>query len=214
MIWKTPKMWEGEMVFIVGGGPSLINLDLTLIHDKRCIGTNNAYRLGDWIDICWFGDSRWLEWHQNVKELRDGWKAFNGIRASCAPRTKDHADIKYLERSCKPYGIETDPTKVCWNKTTGSSAINLAYHLGAKKIVLLGFDMKLVGIKNNWHDDHQTQGDKPDPYPRFMKAWEPLVKDLKNLDVELINCCMDSAIPEELVMKKEYLEVVGELVYG
>ena len=211
MIWKVPKMWEGETVFIIGGGPSLNDLDLSLIHDKRCIGVNNAYRLGDWVDICWFGDSRWLEWHQNRKNLRDGWREFAGIRASSAARIKDHKDIKYVALSQgKPYGIETDPYKICWNKTSGTSAINLAYHLGASKIVLLGFDMQIVDNKHNWHDEHIVHGDKADPYDRFMKCWKDLTTELKALGRDMVNCSVTSAIPEELVRKQEYLEAVEE----
>lgn len=211
MIWKVPKMWKGQTVFIVGGGPSLNRLDLSLIHDKRCIGVNNAYMLGDWIDLCWFGDSRWLEWHSTYRKFVDGWREFAGIRASCVARVRDHKDIKYVELSHdKPMGIETNPSKVSWNKTSGSSAINIAYHLGAKRIVLLGFDMQIVDTKQNWHNDHVTQGDRVNPYPRFMKAWKPLTDDLKKLGVELINCCMDSAIPEEFVKRVEYLDVLKE----
>jgi hypothetical protein len=54
--WIAPKMWAGGTAFIVGGGPSLKGVDLTPIHHRRVIGVNNAYRMGNWVDICWFGD--------------------------------------------------------------------------------------------------------------------------------------------------------------
>ena len=181
MIWKVPKMWADQTVYIVGGGPSLKRLDLSLIHDKRCIGVNNSYRLGDWIDICWFGDSRWLVWHSTDKRFVDGWRDFAGIRASCVARIKDHKDIKYVELSSKQAGIEKNPLRVCWNKTSGASAINIAYHLGARRIVLLGFDMRIVDRKENWHDDHLTHGDRKNPYPRFLKSWGVLTNELKEL---------------------------------
>ena len=112
--------------------------------------------------------------------------------------------------SQKSWGIETNPLRVCWNKTSGASAVNLAYHLGVKKIVLLGFDMQIVDTKENWHDDHVTFGDRPNPYPKFLKPWKLIGEDLKKKGVDIVNTCMDSAIPEEWVRKQEYLEAVGE----
>jgi hypothetical protein len=54
--WRIPKMWKGQTVFIIGGGPSLNGTPLHLIHEHRVIGVNCAYMLGDWVDVCWFGD--------------------------------------------------------------------------------------------------------------------------------------------------------------
>jgi hypothetical protein len=158
--------------------------------------------------MLWFGDSRWLEWHYTRREFMASWKAFKGIRVSCVQRIKDHKVIKYVKLSSTKFGIETDPLKVCWNKTSGASAINLAYHLGAKKIVLLGFDMQIVDGNENWHKDHVFQGDKPNPYPLFLEPFKGISEDLKKLNVEIVNTCMDSAIPETLIPKQEYKEVL------
>ena len=54
--WIPPQIWKGQTVFILGGGPSLNEANLDLIHDRRVIGVNNAYQLGSWVDVCWFGD--------------------------------------------------------------------------------------------------------------------------------------------------------------
>jgi len=55
-MWHPPKIWNNGTVFILGGGPSLLDNNFDLIENKHVIGINNAYRLGDWVDICWFGD--------------------------------------------------------------------------------------------------------------------------------------------------------------
>ena len=55
-MWKPPKIWKGGTAYIIGGGPSVNDADLSLIHDRRVIGVNNAYSLGGWVDVCWFGD--------------------------------------------------------------------------------------------------------------------------------------------------------------
>jgi len=55
-MWKPPKIWQGSPAFIIGGGPSVNDVDFSLIKHHRIIGVNNSYQLGDWVDVCWFGD--------------------------------------------------------------------------------------------------------------------------------------------------------------
>ena len=143
--WRVPELWPDSVVFIIGGGPSLLQEDLTPLHvpSRRVIGVNNAYLLGDWVDVCFFGDCSWFLHHQS-KLLN-----FAGIKVSCCPRFGGRNDrwpgIKFLPKDReKKTGISNHPkrNRIAWNKNSGYSAINLAYYLGAKRIVLLGFDMK------------------------------------------------------------------------
>jgi hypothetical protein len=55
-MFKPHSIWKNDTAFILGGGPSLSKVDFSLIEHRRVIGVNNAYQLGDWVDICWFGD--------------------------------------------------------------------------------------------------------------------------------------------------------------
>lgn len=201
-------------MFILGGGPSLNNVDFSLIQHRRIIGVNNSY--GDptynrrrklikynprpWVDVCWFGDSRWYSWH--IKSLRE----FPGLIAHCAPRLKDVRGLHSYNRG-KPAGIETRPNYISWNRNSGASAINLAYHLGASRIVLIGFDMRMVGDKANWHDDHPKCSSKRNPYFRFLRSFPKIAKDASDLGLEIINCTPDSAIDQFPIMTLEaYLE--------
>ena len=191
--WKAPRIWPDSTVYIIGGGESLNKeKDLPLIHDKRVIGCNDAFLLGDWVDVCWFGDNRWWEW--NREKLRD----FGGLKVCCCSGLKNRIDLKLLSRNGnKSEGIGENPYYVSWNRSTGASAINLAYHFGAKKIVLLGFDMKRVEGKDNWHDNHKIKHTKTTPpYNRYLQAFIAISKDAKTLGVEIINCSMDSAITQ------------------
>jgi hypothetical protein len=187
--WIPPKIWENGTAFIIGGGPSVKKENLNLIHNRHVIGVNNSYMIGDWIDIGWFGDKKWLVWHK--KE----WINWHGIKATCNPNReviKNESDwLKFMARG-KSAGIETKPGFVSWNYCSGSSAINLAYHLGVTRIVLIGYDMHNVDNKRNWHTDHKDSGNAP--YARFLKCYPEIARDAENLGVEIINTCKDSAI--------------------
>jgi hypothetical protein len=55
-MFNPPKIWKGRVAFILGGGPSLNDVDFALIKEERVIGVNNAYKLGAWVDVCYSGD--------------------------------------------------------------------------------------------------------------------------------------------------------------
>lgn len=54
--WKAPSMWDGGQCFILGGGPSLTVEQVESLRGRRVIAVNQAYKLGDWIDVLFFGD--------------------------------------------------------------------------------------------------------------------------------------------------------------
>lgn len=212
--WKTIELWPNSTVFIIGGGESLIDFDFSPIKDQRIIGVNNAYgdlikktdkkvyyAPRDWVDVCFFGDTRWFDWH------RESLKSFPGLIVTSLLSLKDVPWLKCINRSNRE-GIETNKNILSWNRCSGLSAINLAVHFGAKKIVLLGFDMK-KGIKqDNYHKDHLAQvAENDNPYPRYFRAIPHIKKDADDLGIEIINTCMDSAmdhfpkIPIEEVLK-------------
>lgn len=179
-----------ETIYIIGGGASLKEIDLSLLKDKFVIGVNNAYCLGEWVRICWFGDVRWYEW--NANNLR----SYRGTLATCHPDFLGHEFIWSFKRR-KWEGIETEQGYIAWNKCSGGSAINLAYHYGAKKIILISFDMKRNHLKeNNWHSEHKIipNFEIYNPYPGYIKAFSQIAVEAKNLGLQIIDTSIDGAL--------------------
>ena len=215
--WKVPRMWEGGVCFILGGGPSLNLINFDLIKDRRIIAVNNAYGAPDlsvdpkpnrnsanhkprpytprpWVDVCWFGDGRWYPWH------RTSLKRFGGLIATCEAKWKGKDRVMCLHRG-KPAGIDHRPRYISWGKCSGNSAINFAYHTGVKRVVLLGFDMRRVEDSANWHDDHPAP--KKDPYERFIKPHDVIAKDAEKHGLQIINCTPGSALDHYPIMALE-----------
>jgi len=229
MIWQIPRMWEGGECWIIGGGPSVprvfnvpsdvikavVNRELkpdayspyfSAIHGKHVIAVNAAFLLGDWVDIIFFGDGNF--YRSNRRELR----SIQKIKVTCNPRLKDVCEIekvKFVPRDNKyPAGITKKPNHVSWNKNSGASAINLAYHLGCKRIILLGFDMDLMDNQQHWHGHYTTAGKvnaKSLPFPRHLRGFGNIAQDAKRLGVEILNVSPISKIKE---FKKVTLEEV------
>ena len=215
--WHAPRMWEGEDVFIIGGGPSLVDFDWEPLKNKHLIGCNDAYQLGDWVDVCYWGDYGWWElfWRDEVlvKEGRQrhtipGLLRYPGLCVTCNPACLDKDErVHVLEK--RPVGIYVQQYRVGWNFNTGISAINLAALFGASRIILLGFDMKHSETgESNWHKNLK---DKPSPdcFRKFMKFARlyaaPQMKE-RFPGVEVLNATPGSAL--ELFPKAKLEDVL------
>ena len=200
IFWTVEPVWQGETVFIIGGGPSLRGADFTPIHGKHVVGTNQAFMLGDWVDFVCFGDPRFWLWNSNGNGA--GIKQYGGTLVSWAKSRALYKDgrVKLLRKMGRR-GIQVeDRSAVCWNLSTGASAINLAVLLGAKEIVLLGFDMKITegapGRGHNWHDEYLARQVPNNTIyeERFLKPFDEIKADLDRLGVKCINANPDSAL--------------------
>jgi len=177
--WIPEKIWKNQEAFVIGGGPSLLDFDWSLLRGENTIGCNNAFRLGsDICKICLFVDRNFI--FTDRKRKREGyyrelaefpnWVVTNNRRL----QTCKEPWIKWMPRKSK--GLHYDA--LGYNKNCGASAINLALLLGATTIYLLGIDMHLDAKGNpNWHK-HVI--DKPDSsvYTRMLNSFKYVSDDL------------------------------------
>ena len=190
-VWHPTEQWKDRDVFIIGGGASLKTFDWELLQGEFTIGCNAAYTLGPEIcNICVFGDSKFYEAYK--KDL----EKFGGVVATSEQqlhKKSSHIDWLWTMRR-EPKGLHKDA--LGWNKNTGALAINLALILGAKRVILLGFDMHLSSTGSmNWHDKGL---DKPLDVicSRINKEFQSVYIDWKAkfLDREIINVTNNSSL--------------------
>lgn len=188
-LWNPKPVWKRRDVYVIGGGPSLEGFDWEFLKDKATIGCNSAYTLGHEVcKICIFGDKKWFDKFQ--KELA----LFKGLVVSCCPATMP-LDVPWLlKMERRPSGLHTH--HLGWNGNTGASALNLALILGAKRVYLLGFDMKLGNGNNpNWHD-RIIEKPNAEVYTRFLGGFKDVVADWKSkfADRDIINLTPGTAL--------------------
>jgi hypothetical protein len=84
-----------------------------------------------------------------------------------------------------------------WGGNSGFQAINLAYLWGARRIVLLGFDMQpgLAG-ESHWFGDHpRGQGfANPTTFNSWIRHLETLGRDLSDQGVYVFNATRRTAV--------------------
>lgn len=91
-------------------------------------------------------------------------------------------------------GLSRDPRLIHQGANSGYQAINLAYLLGASRILLLGFDMKPAGRRMHWFGDHPGKLRKALPFPQWIKNFDALAADLRQAGITVLNCTPGSAL--------------------
>lgn len=192
--WHVPRIWAADTtVFIIGGGPSLEGVDLSPLQDRRCIGVNCSYMRWPWIDFTFFGDKKFLDWH--MEQYREQFLTYPGLVVTNCDNLANLKTPKFIRVLKRVDNGLTDKRDSCgWNANSGAGAINLAFLLGSKRIVLIGFDMKAgEGKKLNWHDYH-IRKDKKLQYTRFRHRFQFVKLAAERLGIEIINANPDSAL--------------------
>lgn len=222
MAWHIPKIWQDGTAWIIGGGTSILDefgipLDLARkviqgelplseyskylepIHGKHTIGVNHAFLIGNWIDVFYFSDTAMWDNDKLTEQMMD----YRGLRitnnAVYTDEMYDQTGLKYVKRSeKKPYGLSKEKDAVCFNNNTGLSAIDLAYHFGAKRIILLGFDMTIGTLNSHIHGINTRLSRGEDPtrsFKRHMLSVGNIWKDAQDNGIEILNASQISKIP-------------------
>ncbi len=189
---SVPKLWPGETVVVIGGGPSLTHEDVAYCRDKAhvvavkeagCCRIPGQVAPAPWAEVLYAADEKYWRFVQGAPE-------FAGLKYAIEQREGERqmGDWPGLQvlRNLGEHGLETDPTGLRTGFNSGYQAINLAVHLGAAKIVLLGFDCWRGPDGHNWFGPHPTHIESP--YPVFLQAFNTIVAPLKAAGVDVVNC--------------------------
>jgi hypothetical protein len=205
--------WKGETCFILAGGPSLSGFPVEILRGRgRVIAVNSSYRLCPWADLLFFSDPQWYQWEQ---EKNPELLATLIGRMMTVGEIPDHSIHRLALTGTDD--IEPLPDRVHGNNS-GYQAINVAYHFGVKRIVLLGFDMKVQLLeeprdsldaemrllaerclgKSHWHEGH-PDGISLEQRQKVLSEillppFATLVLTLEKAGIEIINCTPGSAI--------------------
>jgi hypothetical protein len=161
----VPQLCPGGTVVCLAGGPSLTQADVDYCRGKATvIAINDAYRLAPWADVLYACDKRWWDWHKGVG-------SFKGLKYALQRPALKWPGVQILQNT-GPHGLELKRNAVRNGKNSGYQAMNVAVHLGAKRIVLLGYDMHIPqGGPSHWFGEHPLGGPPPvRPVPRVGEA--------------------------------------------
>jgi hypothetical protein len=189
--WTVEPEWTGETCYIIGGGPSVLKTDTTNL-PGRIIATNEAgLTVRPDADVLFFADLRWWEWNKDRMHLYTGPRIVTNNLMNNSP-DRVHYLNRYRGNQNLGLPLSEDPTRLSgW--CSGGRCINLAFLLGAREIVLIGFDMHEKD-GDNFHNMHKSPPLKGRKAERFIPSIEAFLPGLNKHGVNVVNCTPGSAL--------------------
>jgi hypothetical protein len=147
---------------------------------------NTSFRLAPWADVLWSYHTRDLQQVSGVDPRKFGGRIFSAEPAS-APWP--------IIAKTGAEGLELEPTGVRHGNNSGYSAINVAVHLGARRIVLLGYDCCAAEDgKVNFARPADYAGRRAYSFELWRKRFATLVVPLRAAGVEVLNASRRTAL--------------------
>ena len=191
------KRWDGTVI-VAAPGPSLTKEAAGACKGHRVIAVQDAWRLFPFAEVMYGCDAKWWEHHEGTKFKGEKWSSH-----SLPNNDKRQQFLKYrlhVVAGQKGDGFSLDPKFIHYGDNSGFQAVNLAILFGASRIVLVGFDMRVVNDKRHFFGDHPEGFVKSSDYQQFIRAFE---KAPAPKGVEIVNCTPGSALTCYPKMKLE-----------
>jgi len=101
------------------------------------------------------------------------------------PDKKYRQLVRVKSKQGRDLGDNTIHYGISGGGNSGFQAVNLAYIMGARTILLLGFDM----FGTHYFGDHPKCLNQHSPYKQFIRSFETITRD-----VEIINCSRQTVL--------------------
>jgi hypothetical protein len=185
--------WTGKTVAIIASGPSTKKEDVARLKGLMpVIAIKENYDLAPWADVVYGCDAPW--WVN-----RQGLKDYKGIKVTGTGRGIHgvYPDIHIVTVRPPEDRMLLHPLlTIGAGGNSGFQAVNLAVQFGAKRLLLLGFDMSdRSGV--HWYGRNSGMG-RNNPcetnFRRWRAAFEGAKQTLTEAGVEVINAAPHSAL--------------------
>lgn len=196
----------------LASGPSLTQDDVDYVKGKATvIAVNDAIRLAPWADVVCSIDQMW--WGNHYQAMR----SFSGLKVRTHPSLHQVPQKPPSKRYCQGCyralplsgacwcegivtfrnggrdGLSLQPDTICTGENSGTAAINVAVHLGARRVLLLGYDMGPDGRgRRHFFDTCATT--ITSPFVQFRKHTATMAEGLKAAGIAVFNCSRVSAL--------------------
>lgn len=172
--------WSGRTVVCIASGPSLTPEDCALVRESSCptIVTNTTFRACPWADALFAYDQSW--WKTYIREVQE---VFAGGLYSNSVSVR-HFGVEWMHQHAayRSFG------------NSGACAVSLAIYLGARDIVMLGYDCALTGGPSHHHGDHPPQLKNCHSVGRWPRHFAGLAKHATFMGANVVNASRETAL--------------------
>jgi hypothetical protein len=170
-----------DTVVCIGTGPSLTREQIDSARGKgfRLFVCNNAYQMAPDAELLYAVNSEWWDcYHDEVRWL-------SAEKWTTNRKAADQYRLNWIAEKNAP-GLSLDPDVIHHGHGSGASLVSMAHKKGAKRILLLGYDLKYAP---DYDGRTMRAGSTPrhffGEYPKSMQHW-PSVQVRQGVHVELV----------------------------
>lgn len=195
-----PRIFEGETAFVVAGGPSLKGFSFDRLRGRNTIAINRAHEFLDDARVLWWSDARyWRKARETLMAHAAPYKATCQMQYD--PADAVPAEVHVYQFSGLD-GFDSRPGYLRHGNNGAYAALHLAAHLGARRIILLGVDMRHGRAgETHFHDGYEPMSKtmrethEQNTLTRLMLPYfRTLVKPLAELGIEVLNASPESRL--------------------
>lgn len=188
---------DGKRLFILASGPSINDLDLSLLRHRLVMGLNRSFLT--WPDSyyhCVFDHRLFEEFERELKNVR-----------------------YLITLTDRPWGVPLNllgAEGFSWNLEEGIYsgytisyfALQVAVHLGFKEIFYLGLDLTHRARETHFFGkDFRSRNHEQTEFPRMRQSFEQIAPELADRGIEVRNCSPISTL--ECFEFLDYAEAVA-----
>lgn len=178
---EVPELYPGEVGVLLASGPSLNEQDLAVVkqfRDKglvRVFGLGDSYRLCDFMDVFYACDPKWWELNPEVLNNPCTNKWTQDVRAAKKYKLN-------LVSGSSGKGISTRKNHIHFGSNSGYQLLNLAYHFGIRKFILLGYNMDVPkGMQQHFFGKHPKGLNQTNNYRSFVANYNGIQDNIKQM---------------------------------
>lgn len=187
-----PRIFEGQPVIIVAGGPSLKGFQFERLAGKNVIAINRAYEDCPFAPMLWWSDCRFWNWHHEaLLAHRAPYKATCNVGYHSGHHL--HPSVHRYTVTGN-YGFDDRPNCVRDGNNSAHASMHTSIHLGASMLLLLGLDMRHVDGQAHYHSGHPVRHDEACLKDYQLPYFKGLVAPLAARNIPVLNGSIDSAL--------------------
>lgn len=188
----------GRTCIVLASGPSLNDEQVARVllawngpQKPLVIAVCSTYKIAAFADVYYAGDFLW--WKHHHADARKRAAAFGSQLWTQDRTSAERYQLRWVKGVNKP-GLSDKREIVHMQGNSGMTAMHLAFNWGCRRMVLLGFDMKLgANGERHWHGDHPQPLVQAQCFGDWLHKGERFARELLAAGCDVVNCTPGSA---------------------
>lgn len=196
-LWAVPRLFPDSTWVCIASGQSLTDDQVEharkAMYAEAChvaVCNNNVFK-APWADHLHFCDREWFDWYGNREEFIN----FTGRKTTCDRTLTIDCPEAHVLKVNQDFGLSQNPSLIC-GSSSGQQIINIASLYGAKKIILIGYELQPQphdATVNHWFGKHPRANSISSLAP-MLAGFSRIPPDAERLGIDIINCSHNTAI--------------------